>query len=100
MNDPASNDTDPADASIHILALSLIVAGVVTIAIAIFLGATVSSGLYAIAAVSIIDFGLAWAYGTGRLGPAAERRREAKAAGDTATAAEIDPSYNPYARED
>jgi hypothetical protein len=48
---------------------------------------------------ALLDFGLAWAYATGRMGPRSLRRR-AHAAGDAATAAAADPSYNPYARED
>jgi hypothetical protein len=84
----------------RLIALSLAAGGVITIALAIYLGATVSSALYAIALVSLVDFAMAWAYLTGRLGPAAQRRRAAEASGDVVAEVELDPSYNPYARED
>lgn len=101
MNSPASNSpTGPTPDPTRILVLSMVAGGIITIAVGIYLGATVSAPLYAIAAVALIDFALAWAYGTGRLGPAAARRREAEASGEVAAEAQADPSYNPYARED
>ena len=93
---PSSLETRPE----RVLALSLVTGGLITIAVAIFLGATVEPFLYAIALVAIADFALAWAYATGKLGPGAQRRREAEASGQAAAVAEADPSYNPYARED
>ena len=82
------------------LVLSMIAGGIVVIAVAIYLGATISTPLYAVAAFALIDFWLAWAFASGRMGPAAARRREAEASGSPAAEAEFDPSYNPYARED
>ncbi len=82
------------------LVLSLTTGGLLTIALAIFLGATVEPFLYAIALVALVDFGLAWAFATNRLGPGAQRRREAEASGEAASLAQADPSYNPNARED
>jgi hypothetical protein len=95
---------DPAlgarDQSVRVMALSLAIGGVFTVAVAIFLGATVDPVLYAIALLSLVDFGLAWAYGTGRVAPVARARRELEESGQVTEAAELDPSYNPYARED
>lgn len=99
----ALSPTDPAGAErqqTRLLGLSLTISGVLTIAVAVFLGATVDSVLYAIALVGLVDFGFAWAYGSGRIGPAARRRREAEQTGDAAQIAAADPGYNPYARED
>ena len=62
--------------------------GVVTIAVAAFLGATVEPWLYAIALFALIDFAVAWLYATGRIG------------GDPDPPPADDPSHNPYARED
>ena len=84
----------------QILVIALVVAGVITLVLGLLLGAMVNSALYLIALASGIDFGLAWAYSSGRLGPAAQRRQEAEATGDAAAITESDPSYNPYARED
>jgi hypothetical protein len=84
----------------RLVALSLVIGGLITIAVAVFLGATIEPFLYAIALVAVIDFAFAWAFGTGRIGPAAQRRRDAEASGDVSAVAADDPSYNPYARED
>lgn len=65
--------------------------GVVSIVLAIVLGALVWTPLYAIAAFAGVDFLLAWAYSTGRV---------KVATGGSAPPPEADPSYNPYARED
>ena len=93
---PSSTEQRPE----RIVALSLVMGGVITIAIAVFLGATVEPFLYAIAILALLDFAFAWAFGTGKIGPAAQRRSESEASGDAATVAADDPSYNPYARED
>ena len=92
---PSSAENSPA----RLLALSLFIGGLVTIGLAIVLGATVEPLLYLIALTAIIDFALAWFYATGRLGAPDQARRETELANKQAMAAE-DPSYNPYARED
>lgn len=103
-----SNASDPA-ATARLLVISLVTGGMITIAVAILLGATVSPALYAIAVIGLIDFALAWAYSTGRRGPLAVAGRESETAGvgrESETAgtaafrAQADPSHNPYARED
>jgi hypothetical protein len=94
-----SPGTPPASGRTVGLALAL--SGIVTLVVGVVLGATVEPFLYAIAAISIVDFALAWAFATDRLGPGAARRRAATA-GEAAVAAEAaaaDPSYTPYARE-
>ena len=93
---PPSAPQDPS----RVLGVSLAASGVLMIIVAIWLGATVDPVLYVIAAVGLADFVFAWLFATGRIGPAARRRRAAEASGDAAAEAEIDPSYNPYARED
>ena len=101
MSSPASSvPNDPEAAARRTLVLSMVGGGIVVIAVAIYLGAAISPGLYALAAFALIDFGLAWAFATGRMGPGAQRRREAEASGNLAAETELDPSYNPYARED
>jgi len=83
----------------RLLGISLASGGVIIIAVAIYLGATVSSALYPLALVALADFGFAWAFATGRIGPLA-RRRAAEDRGDVVAEVEADPTYNPYARED
>lgn len=95
----------PEAGNTRALVISLVVGGIITLAVGILLGATVSAALYLIAIASVFDFGLAWAYHSGRLdsrlGPTAQRRRrDAETSGDAGSIAESDPSYNPYARED
>lgn len=100
MSGPATPPRDPEATTIRILVLALIGGAVLTAAVGIYLGATITPALYALAGVALVDLALAWAYATGRIGPAAQRRREAEASGDAAMAAEVDPTFNPYARED
>jgi hypothetical protein len=88
--------SDPA----RTIARSLVLGGIVAIVVGGIAGALVEPYLYAIAAVALIDFALAWAFASGRLGSTAERRRVAQSSGDLAAEAEADPSFNPYARED
>jgi hypothetical protein len=84
----------------RLVAASLVLGGILLIAVAVYLGATVSPVLYLISVLSLVDFALARAFATGRIGPTAARRRAAEQTGDVAAEAELDPSYNPYARED
>ena len=91
---------DPERQAVRALALSLVIGGLITIALGVWLGATVESVLYVVSAVGLVDFALAWAFASGRIGPLAQRRRDAEASGDAAALAGVDPSYNPYARED
>ena len=81
------------------VALALVIGGVIIIAVAIYLGATITSALYLVALVGLSDFVFAWAYATGRMGPLAQRRA-AERSGDVVADVEADPTYNPYARED
>ena len=89
MRSPQDQETGSRMARIMVLS------GVVTIVAGLFLGALVWTPLYAIAALAIVDFGLAWAYANGKMNVAG---------GGGAPAPEPepgeDPSYNPYARED
>ena len=82
------------------IATWLVISGVVAIVAGVIAGAAIDPIFYAIAAVSLIDFVVAWAFATGRIGPTADRRRAAEASGDIAAEAQADPSFNPYARED
>jgi hypothetical protein len=92
---------DP-DRQVRLLVLSLIVGGILVIALAIALAVLIHPLYLAIALFSVLDFALAWAFATGRMGPRAVRRQAeaAGSAGDAAVAAEADPSYDPYALED
>jgi hypothetical protein len=74
------------------IAAWLVISGVVAIVGGVIAGAVIDPVFYAIAGVSLIDFVVAWAFATGRIGPTADRRRAAEA--------QADPSFNPYARED
>jgi hypothetical protein len=82
--------------------LSFVLGGIIVIAIAIALAILLHPLYLAIALFSLIDFALAGAFATGRMGPRAARRQaEASgAADDAAAAAAPDPSNDPYARED
>jgi undecaprenyl pyrophosphate phosphatase UppP len=82
------------------VAMALVLGGVVAIVVGVLAGALIETYLYAIAAVALIDFALAWAFATDRIGISAARRRQAEAGGNLAAEAQADPSYNPYARED
>ena len=95
--EPAPPDTPEAAA--RKVAAALYVSGVVTLIFGLLLGLLVDPLFLFIAAFGLVDFAIARAYETGRIGPLA-KRREAEASGDAATVAESDPSYNPYARED
>jgi hypothetical protein len=78
------------------------VGGLIVVALAVALAILIHPLYLAIALFSLLDFALAWAFATGRMGPRSLRRK-AEAAGDAcnaAAAAMADPSYNPYARED
>ena len=80
------------------LARVLYLSGAVTLVVGVALGFVISPVFFGIAAIGLLDFVLAWAFVSGRIGPAA--RRAAAEAGDAAAVAEADPSFNPYARED
>jgi uncharacterized membrane protein len=71
----------------------LYASAVVTAIVAVVLGALVSPILFAIALFSLVDVWLARAYSSGRLHLGSDSARPAEAA-------DADPSYNPYARED
>jgi membrane protein implicated in regulation of membrane protease activity len=96
-----SASPDP-DRQVRLLILAFVLSGIFVIALAVALAILIDPLYLAIALFSTIDFALAWAFATGRMGPRSLRRK-AEAAGDasaTAAAAAADPSYNPYARED
>jgi Flp pilus assembly protein TadB len=93
---------DQTSASPQTLIRLMYVSALVTVLVAIILGALVSPFLFAIALLAIVDLWLARAYATGRLRMASDPRlarpeEGGVVEGDAATA---DPSYNPYARED
>ena len=90
----------PVQGPSRLLIIVLCVSGVLTVLAGIALGIAVKPVLFAIAAAGIVDFVMAWLFASGRVGPDAQRRREAEAAGDPTAIAEVDPTYNPYARED
>jgi hypothetical protein len=72
-----------------LVARALMLSGLVTIAAAVVLALVVEPFLIAIALVGLVDFVLARAFASGRLG-----------SGGAAPEPGEDPSYNPYARED
>ena len=78
------------------MARVMVLSGAVTLVLGVVLGALVWAPLYAVAALAVVDLGLAWAYANGRLGVASGGSASEPAAVDPSA----DPSYNPYARED
>lgn len=79
-----------------VLVRVLVGSGLFTIAVGVVLALTVDPILAAIALVGLIDFGLARAYATGKLGsPGPEVAEDL-----SPTDASQDPSDNPYAHED
>ena len=90
----------PEQQAIRILTMALVLGGLFTIGVAVYLGSAIDSVLYLVALVGLADFVVAWAFATGRIGPLAQRRRDAESAGDLSAELQQDPSYNPYARED
>ena len=99
ISEPAQTPVRPPEETARLLAFTLVFTGIVTLALAIVLSATVGPVWLAIAVLAVIDFVLAAMFSSGRIGPLAERRRAA-ASGDAAAIAEADPDFNPYARED
>ena len=93
---PATDTITPADQrrTRSVLATTLTISGIATIGIAIALGIAIDPLLYLVALVGIVDLILARLFATGRLGGASSDPA------DAAAAAEVDPSFNPYARED
>lgn len=79
-----------------VLVKVLVGSGLFTIAVGVVLALTVDPILIVIALVGLIDFGLARAYATGKLGSPGPQVPDDLAPGDESQ----DPSYNPYARED
>jgi hypothetical protein len=80
----------------------LYTSAVVTVVIAVVLGALVTPALYGVALLAIVDVALARAYAAGRLRlasdpPLARPEEGGVVEGDSTSA---DPSYNPYARND
>ncbi|HEX2129228.1 MAG TPA: hypothetical protein VHF58_08420 [Solirubrobacterales bacterium] len=96
----ASTPPTPETQAVCTVSFALVLGGLFTIGVAVYLGSAVDSVLYLIALVGLADFAVAWAFRTGRIGPLAQRRRPAGAGGNVAAELERDPSYNPYARED
>jgi hypothetical protein len=90
----------PEQQTVRLLAMALVLGGLFSIGVAVYLGSAVDSVLYLVALVGITDFVVAWAFSTGKIGPLAQRRRAAEASGDVVAELEQDPTYNPYARED
>lgn len=79
-----------------VLVKVLVGSGLFTIAVGVVLALTMDRILLVIALVGLVDFGLARAYATGKLGSPGQQVTEDLAPGDASS----DPSYNPYARED
>ena len=71
----------------------LYLSAAITIVVGIVLGFVIGPVWFAVVAVGILDVILARMFASGRLGSSA-------GGSDPAAAAEADPSYNPYARED
>ena len=77
-----------------IVATALTFSGIATIGVAIALGIAIDPLLYLVALVGLADLVFARLFATGRIGGASSDPATA------AAAAEADPSFNPYARED
>jgi hypothetical protein len=91
MANPSSSST--SSANLRSVTGYLYLSAAITIVIGIVLGFMMGPVWFAVVAVGILDGILARLFASGRLGGGG-------GASDTAAAAEVDPSYNPYARED
>jgi len=80
----------------QIIVRALVVGSVLCTVVGAVLGLAVEPILGLIAVVGITDFGLAWAFSTGKLRAPGAAVSDELAPGD----ASEDPSYNPYPRED
>jgi ABC-type cobalt transport system substrate-binding protein len=89
MASPSSTSTSNPRAVAGYLYLS----AAITIIVGVVLGVVISPIWFAVVAVGFLDIILARLFATGALGGGADKS-------DPAAAAEADPSYNPYARED
>jgi hypothetical protein len=86
-----SNPTSPTGVN-PIVITTLRLAGLITIVAGIVCGLLITPALFAIALIGVSDLVIARMFASGKLGqPKPE---------DSAAAAEADPAYNPYARED
>lgn len=94
--EPAPEQPSPAELrdSRRIIATTLTATGVLTLVIAIVLGIVIDPLLFTLVLVGLFDLVFARLFASGRIGGADPGPTEA------AVAAEADPSYNPYARED
>jgi hypothetical protein len=89
MANPSSTSTS---SNPRVVAGYLYLSAAITIVVGIVLGFVVGPVWFAIVAVGVLDVILARLFASGRLGGPDKS--------DPAAAAEADPSYNPYARED
>ena len=96
----ASTPPQPETQAVRLVSFALVLGGLFTIGVAVYLGSAIDSVLYLVGLVALADFAVAWAFTTGRIGPLAPRRRAAEGSGDVLAEVQRDPSYNPYARED
>jgi hypothetical protein len=92
-------DVAQARASARALFITLYFTAAVAAIAAIALALLISPAFLAIGIISIADLVIARLFARGVIGPLAAWRR-AEASGDAAALAELDPTYNPYARED
>jgi hypothetical protein len=87
MASPSSTSANP-----RAVAGYLYLSAAITIVVGIALGFVVGPVWFAVVAVGLLDIVVARLFASGRLGGAGKS--------DPVAAAEVDPSYNPYARED
>ena len=96
QTEPPPPPTTPANPrqTRAVVATTLTASGIATIAVAIGLGIALDPLLYLVALVGVADLVFARLFASGRLGSAPSDPAGA------AAAAQADPSFNPYARED
>jgi hypothetical protein len=97
MSSPDSTSTAPNPTDLRRVASWLYLSAAISVVAGILFGLTITPIFFALVAVGVLDAAIAYLFSTGRLGGSGS----AAPAGDpAATEVDVDPSYNPYARED
>jgi hypothetical protein len=98
MSSPDSTSTStPSSTDLRRVASWLYLSAAISVVAGILFGLTITPIFFALVAVGMLDGAIAYLFSSGRLGAGGSAApSDDPATGDAA----IDPSYNPYARED